>query len=181
MTVKNCEEPRFFSPCKLTSLHLSRVVGRRYIPLGQRQGTLLLIAVSIARISGFAFLPTSWALIPKGWHKEQRWCLHCQQRWAAFSEDNSELRKPLLFAPGRGTTSILQGCKQTWSLLWGETLSLSSKVVWCINVLEKIIWDKRARCPCSQDEQERERFMGSYFPAMKTLTIYCWRRSQRTA
>ena len=147
MTVKNHEEPRFFSPYKLTSLHLLMVVARRYIPLGQRQGTLLLPARAIARISGFVFLPTSWALIPKGWHKEQRWCLHRNQQWAAFSKENAELRKPLLFAPGRGTTSILEACKQTWILLWGETSSLSSNVVWCINALEKIIWDERAKCP----------------------------------
>lgn len=75
---------------------------------------------------------------------------------------NTELREAEFF---------IMDTKHACPLLWKETLSLCSKAVCCINILEKVARNKGEPLPQSQDMQQSERARENCLP-----TILRWKQ-----
>lgn len=85
----------------------------------------------------------------------------CSGEWACFTDGES------------GALSFILDSKQTCSLLWRETPSLFSLVVYYINIFDKLIQNKSCQCLSSEEVQKWEKLVENCFP--KTLSsIWCF-------
>lgn len=92
VSVKNCEESEISPTSKLTSLPatVSWELAEDRRLLGQRQMTLLFVAIAADRLSALTLV--HWIPAPAGQVKRAtRW--HLYTKWFAFPEQNSDLRE----------------------------------------------------------------------------------------
>lgn len=118
----------------------------------QRQRTVLLfraiIVTSNQHFWAGSTRPYSHRVIGRRPNETYTWCVALQER-------NTELREAEFF---------IMGSKHACPLLWKETLSLCSKVVCCINILEKVAQNKEEPLPHSQVMQQSERARENCLP-----------------
>lgn len=95
------------------------------------------------------FVSVSQAPIPQGTTTRARWYLHMPTAPHHGQATPSWENLPN-FTPKGDTVFILLDSKQTCSLPWRETLSMSSKTICYIHILEMIVRNKSHQCLCPQ-------------------------------
>lgn len=140
---------RFCSACKLIQVILPRLLGCWQ---KSRDSWIRDKGLDYSQYSKqpelFVLICSLWLPNPLG----AMWCDPggcCTQEGVAAQLRNPKLRKPF---------SFILDSKQMRSLLQRETFSLFFQVIYYINIIDKLVQNKRCQCLCSE-VHKRERFM----------------------